>query len=112
LALPFHASITLLHVRQDTAERDETAVSHEMEDRLRDITDLLHALDLPAQYRLYHGDPRKAIMKTVEEDTCDLIVMGSYPRPDCSTLFARTATQTLLRHLPCPTLIVKKHKKQ
>jgi len=89
---------------------DEAAAGHQVEERLQALINFVQALDLPAQYRLCDGDAGRVILRAVEEESCDMIVMGAHPRFNLSKFFSRTVTQTVLRHPPCPVLVVRSPK--
>lgn len=61
--------------------------------------------------RLQFGDPAKTIIRAAEVDGYDLIVMGTHGRSGLSHLLVGSVAETVVRHSPCPVLMVcSKHR--
>jgi universal stress protein A len=53
------------------------------------------------------GEPVAEIVKTAAHVKADLIVMGRRKRCGLQRLLARSVTEAVVRHGPCPVLIVR-----
>jgi nucleotide-binding universal stress UspA family protein len=53
------------------------------------------------------GDPADAIIRTVESDGADMIVMGTHGRRGISRLLMGSVAEAVVRRAPCPVLTVK-----
>jgi nucleotide-binding universal stress UspA family protein/quercetin dioxygenase-like cupin family protein len=59
------------------------------------------------QHRLSEGDPAKEILRLIETEHCDLVVMGSHGRSGLGRFLAGSVAEEVLRTAPCPVLVVK-----
>ena len=53
------------------------------------------------------GDPTDAIVRIAQEEKADLIVMGSHGHTGLRHLLLGSVAEKVLRHAPCPVLIVR-----
>jgi universal stress protein A len=56
---------------------------------------------------LTEGDPALEIDRIAREQHCDLIVMGTHGRTGLDHLLMGSVAERVVRHVPCPVLIVK-----
>lgn len=56
---------------------------------------------------LREGDPAFEIDRIAREQHCDLIVMGTHGRTGLDHLLMGSVAERVVRHVPCPVLIVK-----
>ena len=66
--------------------------------------------NIPGVAYLQHfieGEPSAAICRLAESEHVDLIVMSSHGRSGLSRLLLGSVAESVLRHAPCPVLIVK-----
>lgn len=53
------------------------------------------------------GDPRDTIVRTAEAVKADLIVMGTHGRRGLSRVVMGSVAEDVIRHAPCPVLVVR-----
>ncbi len=63
--------------------------------------------DVPYTHRLLLGDPAREIIRLAEEESVDLIVMGTHGRTGLVRLLMGSVAQTVVRRAGCPVLTVK-----
>lgn len=56
---------------------------------------------------MVRGDPDDAIIDYAQEHGADLIVMGSHGHTELRHLLMGSVAEHVLRHTPCPVLIVR-----
>jgi nucleotide-binding universal stress UspA family protein len=76
-----------------------------MQDRL---TKTVPTVDnVPYEHRLLTGSPLMQILQFAEQESVDLIIMGSHGRTGLSKLVMGSIAQGVMRDAKCPVLIVK-----
>jgi nucleotide-binding universal stress UspA family protein len=121
LAQRFGGKLDIVHVwDRPTYISDAVLVGHgqsqrplgEMirENAQRDMQSFLAKLKLPEGVlggeRLLSGDPAGALLKEIEKEKYDLVVMGTHGRAGFAHLLLGSVTEKLVRHSPIPVLIV------
>lgn len=53
------------------------------------------------------GDPRDLILNTAKTRGADLIVMGTHGRRGLSRMVMGSVAENVLRHAPCPVLVIR-----
>jgi nucleotide-binding universal stress UspA family protein len=53
------------------------------------------------------GDPADVICRTAERLGSDVIVVGSHGRTGLGRLFLGSVSEHVVRHAPCPVLVVR-----
>ena len=53
------------------------------------------------------GSPQEEIIRAVDEDNIDLIIIGRYGHTGLARLFLGGTAEHVLRHAPCPALVVR-----
>ena len=53
------------------------------------------------------GDPLQGICEFAEQNQSDLIVMGSHGRTGLAHVFLGSVAERVVRHAPCPVLVVR-----
>jgi nucleotide-binding universal stress UspA family protein len=115
------ARVTVLHVVEPihlfTYEFDVTEQVHEEWRRKRDaygpkllapVEQLAREAKVPCNGVLAQADePYEGIIKTAEEQSCDLIVMGSHGHKGLRGLLLGSQTQKVLTHTAIPVLVVR-----
>ena len=67
---------------------------------------------LEYSHRLLEGDPASEIVKLAKSEQVDMIVMGTTGRTGISRLLLGSTAEQVLRHAPCPVLMVKQPVKE
>jgi universal stress protein A len=63
--------------------------------------------DVQYEHRLVTGDPPSAIVRLVEEEGVDLIVLGTHGRTGLSRLLMGSVAEAIVRRASCPVLTYK-----
>lgn len=63
--------------------------------------------ELEIGYSIVKGEPYKEILKFVEENGIDIIIMGSHGRSGLNHLFFGSTAEKVLRGARCPVLTIK-----
>jgi len=67
----------------------------------------LRAAGIATEARTPTGDPRDVLLRLVEDERVDLIVMGSHGRSGIEKLLLGSVTQRVLQDAKVPVLVVK-----
>jgi len=59
------------------------------------------------EHKLLNGDPANALLRAVDEEGVDLIVMSTHGRSGVVRLLMGSVTEAVLRQATCPVLTVK-----
>ncbi len=122
LASQWDGTMTLVHVfdpqhhpNDDAIDAAETITTPELMDvGVREIQPKLeryraelnggHGGDVETV--VLHGSAPEQIVQYAREHGCDMIVMGTHGRTGLKRLVARSVTDGVVRHAPCPVLVV------
>ncbi len=119
LAERFDSSIELLHVYEppysvgDAIIHRPDSPSMSMQDYIREQAELMLARmieDLDCEKlesNLASGIPYDEIQRRLDEGNFSLVIMGSHGRRGLSHLLMGSVTERILRHAPCPVLVVR-----
>jgi len=71
-------------------------------------------LEMPGQFHwneplVVEGHPSEQILKAIEEQKADLVVLGARGRGAIARFLLGSTSDTMLNHAPCSVLIVRKH---
>ena len=61
----------------------------------------------PARGLVRTGVPYSEIVNVAEEESADLIVLGSHGRSGLSRFFLGSTSERVVRHAPCPVLVIR-----
>lgn len=64
-------------------------------------------LGVHCEYQIRIGDPADEIVKVVEDEDVDLIVMGTHGRSGISRMLMGSVAEAVVRQAPCPVLTYK-----
>jgi nucleotide-binding universal stress UspA family protein len=92
-ALSFEADLRAQEVAAAEAKRIAEEAAREV-----------HADEL----RVEHGDVGPAICQVAEEEGADLVVLGTHDRGRWSRLWFGSVSDHVVRHAPCPVLVVRR----
>jgi len=112
LAKLCHASVCLLHVADGWAARQfgKEAVSQEIKDDaayLQKVRAELETAGIVTTAELAYGEPKKEILKWVEEKGCDLIAMGTHGHRFLGDLLFGTTASHVQHRVNVPVLLVR-----
>lgn len=109
------AMITLLHVvepdgshvkRNITRERLVEEMSEAGEHQLRKLVEVLWGDEISTDIVVATGKPHRQIINEAKEMNSDLIIMAGPNAVGSWGLFRRDTTAKVVRHAPCPVLVV------
>lgn len=112
LATVCHSRVVLLHVADGWAARrfGEEAVTREIPEDQAYLAGIQHdfeAAGIPTETVLLYGDPKREILKWVDEHACDLIAMGTHGHRLLGDLvYGATATHVQHR-VDIPVLLIR-----
>jgi nucleotide-binding universal stress UspA family protein len=64
------------------------------------------AMQHPVRIDIVEGSPVDAILDRARQERADLIVMGTHGRTGLSRLLVGSVAEGVLRHAPCPVVVV------
>ncbi|ARW80817.1 universal stress protein [Aeromonas salmonicida] len=83
-------------------------ITHEMERQAKtQLKELVAPLPIPASFEVRFGRAADEIVIQAKEDKIDLVVMGSHGRSGLSHLLVGSVAESVVRHAPCPVLVVR-----
>jgi len=63
--------------------------------------------EVPTEHRLIQGAPADAIVRVADEESVDLIVMGTHGRTGITRVLMGSVAEDVVRHAHCPVLTFK-----
>ncbi|HET9954403.1 MAG TPA: universal stress protein [Polyangiaceae bacterium] len=123
LADGFGAKLDIVHVwDRPTYVSDAVLIGHGdsqrpigeliRENAEKDMLEFLAKANLPSalanQHRLVSGDPASALLKEIEREKYDLVVVGTHGRTGFAHMLLGSVAEKLVRHSPVPILTVPK----
>jgi nucleotide-binding universal stress UspA family protein len=119
LARALGAELIYLHVSQETplygegplgtadVERVYEAQRRWASDTLAARVAAAHARGLRARFALRRGAPRAEIVAACEDESPDMIVLGTHGRSGLDRLLMGSVAERVVRTAPCPVLTVR-----
>lgn len=110
------ATLKLVHVVDQLQGFDSYKILHltaaeitfELEQQAQAHLDtMLKELPVPATYEVCFGRAPDEITELATREPCDLIIMGSHGRTGLAHLLVGSVAEAVVRHAPCPVLIVR-----
>ena len=68
-------------------------------------------IDAPTEQRIEVGDVAGTICRIAEDLKVDVVVVGSHGRKGLKRMFLGSTSEYVVRHAPCPVLVVRHHRK-
>jgi len=62
---------------------------------------------VPVSFLVWEGDPGDMIVSAAEAEHADMVVVGSHGRGTVGRLFLGSVSEHVVRHAPCPVLVVR-----
>lgn len=113
-----NASITIIHVQDNTFESDlsSSSVNHKIAENFGDVlnalADAAHSkLGKAPRLILGEGPISASIVNTANKYSCDLIVMGTHGASGFREMFIGTNAYKVIKYATCPVLIIPTKKK-
>jgi len=110
-AKQFGAEVTLIHALSYPFEAAEVAAAEAeaMQAARRELNSLLTKIGgvIPSQGIIRMGNPADEIVETAREFGADLIVMSTHGRAGLAHMLLGSTTEHVVRHAPCPVLVVR-----
>jgi universal stress protein A len=124
LAADFGASLHLLHVIEDRLmtgpwpvevylgelPRLREGLVKDAESRIVDCLKGIEQSGLQATGEVLIGGPFQAIVDLAQSSEAGLIVMGTHGRTGLTHLLIGSVAERVIRHAPCPVLVVREQK--
>ena len=112
LARDHGAQLIVLHVIPPPVSHGEVVARQQPNGYREQMCDWLYRLQAPGSrldidHRLTDGEPYAEILRVAEDDSCDLIVMGTHGRTGLPRLLMGSVAEPVLRRASCPVLTVK-----
>jgi nucleotide-binding universal stress UspA family protein len=119
VAKQLKATVTILHVLEPvsygldltlihTSERERTRARLEAE--LDALVQAIALEGVTVHRAIRGGTPADSLLHFIDENRCDLVVMGTHGRRGLSHLVNGSVAEAVLRRAPCPVLTVKSPK--
>jgi len=102
--ISYGIDLTLIHL----SERERTRVV--VEERLNRLVAALVSEGITADHAIRGGLPGDSLVHFIEDNQCDLVVMGTHGRRGLSHLMNGSVAEAVLRRASCPVLTVKSPK--
>lgn len=97
-----HAGSPTLSVEADM--RAQELADRTAEEVAQRAGDAVHADEV----RVEHGDVGPSICRVAEDEQVDLVVLGTHDRSRWSRLWFGSVSDHVVRHAPCPVLVVRR----
>lgn len=107
LARQSGAMLTVMHgLDDDQSPRLVERERYEMESLLRELAATLENVDgLRCSWRVVMGEPSQAILRAVQEENPNLLVLGPHRRQIFRDIFVGTTVERTIRGVDCPVLM-------
>ena len=66
------------------------------------------ALGIAVSFLIWEGEPGESIVEAARAEHADLVIVGSHGRGSMGRLFIGSVSEHVVRHAPCPVLVVRK----
>lgn len=95
--------------RPDLLERN---IRNEIEEAIRETlsgktAELLRGVPEVELSVVQHPSPGRALVEIAEDEDVDMVILGSHGRSGLSRAFLGSVAERVVRHAPCPVLVVR-----
>jgi nucleotide-binding universal stress UspA family protein len=88
------------HARMDQVRERREVIAQSLVERGR-------MLGVPVSFLVWEGDPGDMIVSAAEAEHIDMVIVGSHGRGAVGRLFLGSVSEHVVRHAPCPVLVVR-----
>ena len=88
------------HARMDQVRERREIIAQSLVERGR-------TLGVPVSFLVWEGDPGDMIVSAAEAERIDMVIVGSHGRGAVGRLFLGSVSEHVVRHAPCPVLVVR-----
>lgn len=118
LAETWHARLVLLHVMPTPnypplllsghfdAATFESGLKADAEAKIKELVEKKVSKAVPSDTRVVIGEPFHDICQVAEQEKVNLVVMGSHGRTGLRHVLLGSVAERVVRHAPCPVLVV------
>ena len=108
-ARAFGAELILLHVVPPERPNEEAISAHEAQARtyLEVITARLRSEGIAAYPLIRSGPPADTILREIDTQRADLVILGSNARRGLSRVFLGSVAEQIVAHASCPVLLIR-----
>lgn len=86
--------------RMDQVRERREAIAQALVERGRDM-------GVPVSFLVWDGDPGDMIVAAAEAEHADMVLVGSHGRGAVGRFFLGSVSEHVVRHAPCPVLVVR-----
>jgi nucleotide-binding universal stress UspA family protein len=86
--------------RMDQVRERRETIAQELVERGRDV-------GVQVSFLVWDGDPGDMIVAAAQAEDADMVVVGSHGRGAMGRLFLGSVSEHVVRHAPCPVLVVR-----
>ncbi|OGO57379.1 MAG: hypothetical protein A2V85_16010 [Chloroflexi bacterium RBG_16_72_14] len=90
------------HARMDQVRARREALAQALVERGREE-------GVAVSFLVWDGDPGDMIVSAAEAEHADMVIVGSHGRGAVGRLFLGSVSEHVVRHAPCPVLVVRPH---
>ncbi len=88
------------NARMDQVRERREAIAQALVERGR-------AMGVPVSFLVWDGDPGDMIVAAAEAEHADMVIVGSHGRGTVGRFFLGSVSEHVVRHAPCPVLVVR-----
>jgi nucleotide-binding universal stress UspA family protein len=86
--------------RMDQVRERRESIAQALVERGRDV-------GVPVSFLVWDGDPGDMIVAAAQAEDADMVVVGSHGRGAMGRLLLGSVSEHVVRHAPCPVLVVR-----
>lgn len=106
-----NSELIVLHVAKSGKGKSGTLLKEYLHEFSR-YSDILSTHGCLVRFAVEYGQPGAVITAYAQEHRVDMIVIGSHGTSSIPQLLVGSTTETVMRHAPCPVLVMKNPEKE